>query len=156
MFLHGLKTVKNLLLFHILKIKMKTLKKINEIIKNLNPKLNKGEYVFCSVNNLDQINSKKIIGTFLEKKGLSIIIEKKEAINLGLSYSFIASWITLKVNSSLDSVGLTATFSNALAKNGISCNVISGYYHDHIFVNINDKNKAMNILKNLYTEFDEI
>ena len=30
---------------------MKTLKKINEIIKNLNPKLNKGEYVFCSVNN---------------------------------------------------------------------------------------------------------
>ena len=57
-----------------------------------------------------------------------------------------------KVNSSLDSVGLTATFSSALAKNGISCNVISGYYHDHIFVNINDKNKAMNILKNLSTE----
>ena len=56
MFLHGLKTVKNLLLFHILKIKMKTLKKINEIIKNLNPKINKGEYVFCSVNNLDNIN----------------------------------------------------------------------------------------------------
>ena len=98
---------------------MKTLKKINEIIKNLNPKLNRGEYVFCSVNNLDNINSKKIIGTFLEKKGLSIIIDKKEARNLGLSYSFIASWITLKVNSSLDSVGLTATFSSALAKNGI-------------------------------------
>ena len=57
MFLHGLKTVKNLLLFHILKIKMKTLKKINEIIKNLNPKLNKGEYVFCSVNNLTYFDS---------------------------------------------------------------------------------------------------
>ena len=93
---------------------------------------------------------------FLEKKGLSIIIDKKEARNLGLSYSFIASWITLKVNSSLDSVGLTATFSSALAKNGISCNVMSGYYHALIFVNINDKNKAMNILKNLSAEFDEI
>ena len=53
----------------------------------------------------------------------------------------------IKVNSSLDSVGLTATFSSALAKNGISCNIVSGYYRDHIFVNINDKNKAVNILK---------
>ena len=74
---------------------------------------------------------------------------KKEAINLRLSYSFIAAWITLRVYSSLEYVGLTATFSNALSNNGISCNVISGYYHDHIFVNINDKDKAMNILKNL-------
>ena len=46
---------------------MKTLKKINEIIKN-NPKLNKGEYVFCSVNNLDNINSKKSLELFLKKK----------------------------------------------------------------------------------------
>lgn len=149
MFHPGQKTVKNLLLFLILKIKMKTIKNINEIIKKLNPKLNKGEYVFCSVNNLKKFNFKKIIGTFKEKKGLSIIIEKEEAVNLSLSYSFIAAWITLKVNSSLESVGLTAAFSNALSNNGISCNVISGYYHDHIFVNINDKDKAMNILKNL-------
>ena len=124
MFHPGQKTVKNLLLFLILKIKMKTIKNINEIIKKLNPKLNKGEYVFCSVNNLKKFNSKKIIGTFKEKKGLSIIIEKDEGVNLSLSYSFIAAWITLKVNSSLESIGLTATFSNALSNNGISCNVI--------------------------------
>ena len=145
----GQKTAKSLLLFLILKIDMKTIKNINELIKKLSPKLNKGEYVFCSVNNLKKFNSKKIIGTFKEQKGLSIIIEKKEAIHLGLSYSFIVAWITLNVHSSLESVGLTAAFSNALGNNGISCNVISGYYHDHIFVNINEKDKAMNILQNL-------
>ena len=124
-------------------------KKEQTILKKLNPKLNNGEYVFCSVNNIEKIESNKIIGSFKEKEGVSIILSKKEAINLRLSYSFIAAWITLRVYSSLEYVGLTATFSNALSKNGISCNVISGYYHDHIFVNINDKDKAMNILKNL-------
>ncbi len=124
-------------------------KKEQTILKKLNPKLNGGEYVFCSVNNIEKIESNKIIGSFKEKEGVSIILSKKEAINLRLSYSFIAAWITLRVYSSLEYVGLTATFSNALSNNGISCNVISGYYHDHIFVNINDKDKAMNILKNL-------
>ena len=124
-------------------------KKEQTILKKLNPKLNNGEYVFCSVNNIEKIEFNKIIGSFKEKEGVSIILSKKEAINLRLSYSFIAAWITLRVYSSLEYVGLTATFSNALSNNGISCNVISGYYHDHIFVNINDKDKAMNILKSL-------
>jgi len=150
MSLLGQKTAKNLLLFLTLKIKyMTNIKNINILIKNLNPKLNKGEYVFCSIDNLKNINSNKIIGSFKEKEGISVIVSKKEAVNLKLSFSFIAAWITLRVYSSLEDIGLTATFSSALNKKGISCNVISGYYHDHIFVNINDKDKAMNILKNL-------
>tara|TARA_B110000263_G_scaffold237584_1_gene237993 strand:- start:23 stop:418 length:396 start_codon:yes stop_codon:yes gene_type:complete len=124
-------------------------KKNQTILKKLNPKLNDGEYVFCSVDNIEKIDCNKILGSFKEKEGISIIISKKEAVNLRLSFSFIAAWITLTVSSTLEDVGLTAAFSNALNKNGISCNVISGYYHDHIFVNINDKDKAMNILKNL-------
>jgi hypothetical protein len=66
-----------------------------------------------------------------------------------LTYSFVAAWITLTIHSSLDSVGLTSVFSNALAKERVSCNVIAGYYHDHIFVKFDDRKTAMRILNNL-------
>ena len=117
--------------------------------KNINPKLNEGEYVFCSVDNIEKIELNNLVGTFKENEGYTIILSKKEASNLGLTYSFVAAWITLTIHSSLDSVGLTSVFSNALARQGISCNVIAGYFHDHIFVKFDDRNTAMRILNNL-------
>ncbi|WP_218939670.1 ACT domain-containing protein [Lutibacter citreus] len=62
---------------------------------------------------------------------------------------FIASWITLTIHYSLNAVGLTALFSNEFADNNISCNVIAGYYHYHIFADKSDANKAIEVLKNL-------
>ena len=66
-----------------------------------------------------------------------------------MSYDFIAAWISLELYSSLDSVGLTSIFSKALSANNISCNVIAGYNHDHIFVNYKDKELAFDILNKL-------
>ena len=42
--------------------------------------------------------------------------------------------ITLRIHSSLDAVGMMAAISAALAEAGIPCNVVSAYYHDHLFV----------------------
>ena len=60
-----------------------------------------------------------------------------------------AAWITLEVHSSLAAVGLTAAFAGALAQANISCNVIAGYYHDHLFVARDDAERALSTLRAL-------
>ena len=112
--------------------------------------LNKGEYVFCSIIDINKISMNNIICSFKESEGYSIIISKEEAIKNNLQFYFVAAWITLEIDSTLDSVGLTSAFSKKLSKAGISCNVIAAYHHDHIFVPYIDKHKAMKILSDMY------
>ena len=46
--------------------------------------LNKGEYVFCSIIDINKISMNNIICSFKESEGYSIIILKEEAIKSGL------------------------------------------------------------------------
>jgi uncharacterized protein len=122
---------------------------LSELLKTMRPKFNNGEYVFCTIPSTQTIDQQHVIGSFKEEEGLTVILEKSMADELNFAYSYISSWITLTVHSSLEAVGLTAAFSNALAKEGISCNVVAAYYHDHIFVDKKDADKAILVLKQL-------
>tara|TARA_B100001109_G_C18827587_1_gene457819 strand:+ start:606 stop:971 length:366 start_codon:yes stop_codon:yes gene_type:complete len=119
--------------------------------KFLEPSINNGKYVFVLIEDLYKINQDDILCSFKENNKYSLIMKKEDADRYSLSYSFIAAWISLGLNSSLDSVGLTYIISKALTQHKISCNVIAGYNHDHIFVNYKDREKAYKILNELKT-----
>ncbi len=116
------------------------------LLQTMQPSLHEGDYVFCTVSSLAGIDTGQLAGMFREEEGYTVIIEKTLADTMQLSYSFVAAWITLTVHSSLEAVGLTAAFSSALAAEGISCNTVAAFYHDHIFVNRKDAARAMAIL----------
>ncbi len=111
--------------------------------------LNDGEFVFCSFNDTESIDIKQAVCVLKEPEGVSVIFPKGIADERKYSYSYIASWITLMVNSSLEAVGLTAAVSAALAEENISANVVAGFYHDHVFVAEKDADRAMRVLAGL-------
>ena len=119
---------------------------LERLLKTMKPKLNIGDFVFCSVKDLKSIDLEDIVLIFKEEEAITIILKKEIADTLKLDYSFISSWITLTVHSSLEAVGLTAAFSTVLSDNGISCNVVAAFYHDHIFVDKRDAEKALGVL----------
>ena len=121
-------------------------KDLTALLAGLNPKLNPGKFVFASVENTLGISREKTVFEFKEQEGVTVVLSQEQADNYGLRYEFIASWITLEVHSSLEAIGLTASFAGALTEAGISCNVVAGFYHDHIFVPGKDATRAMEVL----------
>tara|TARA_B110000285_G_C14866905_1_gene487278 strand:- start:295 stop:699 length:405 start_codon:yes stop_codon:yes gene_type:complete len=119
---------------------------LSKLIANMEPILNDGEYVFASVSNIELIPRTITICEIKEREGVTVVVSKENAEQLGLVFEFVAAWITLNIHSSLEAVGLTAAFASELEKHNISCNVVAGYYHDHIFVDIKDKDKALKVL----------
>lgn len=122
---------------------------LKTILKTIKPSLHVGEYVFCTRQDLTGVNLYDAVCIFKEEEGITLVLEKGVADRAGFAYTFVASWITLSVHSSLEAVGLTAAFSKALSDHSISCNVIAAYYHDHIFVKKEDAEKAMRVLNEL-------
>lgn len=119
---------------------------LSKLIRSMKPVMNEGEYVFCTFSEPDGFDFKDAICIFRETEGMSVILPKNIADQNKYNYSFVASWITLTVHSSLDAVGLTAAISKALAEKNISANVVAGYFHDHVFVSRRDAEKAMRVL----------
>lgn len=126
---------------------------ISKLVKGMDPVLNEGEYVFATLKDVGRIAREDTVFEFLEKEGTTVVIDRKKADSLNLEYDFVASWITLMIHSSLKAVGLTALFSAELAKNDISCNVVAAYHHDHLFVDIENSQKAIRVLTNLSASY---
>jgi hypothetical protein len=85
-------------------------------------------------------------GMVTEGELTTMVLPVEAAERAGLPVELKMAWLSLTVQSSLESVGLTAAFSATLGKAGIPCNVLAGYHHDHILVPVERAQHAIDAL----------
>lgn len=84
-----------------------------------------------------------------EDEGLTLVAPMAELQAAGLAVQGPMARISLTIHSALEAVGLTAAIAGALAAEGISANMVAGFYHDHIFLAAGDADRAMAVLEAL-------
>lgn len=119
---------------------------LNEILRSMKIQVKTGEFYYMSLpedvtrpgisRDLTRLYEAAIM-QLKEREGLTIVVDADgqkigEALAPTCRPSKPMGWITINVHSSLESVGLTAALSRALAIRDISANIIAGFYHDHI------------------------
>lgn len=125
---------------------------LRKLLSGMRPELNDGLYVFCTIpgdTDPEALVGLTPVASILEPEGVTLVLAQEEADEAGLSYDYTAGWITLRVRSALDAVGLTAAFATELGAHGLSCNVIAGYHHDHVFVAADRADEAVAVLEAL-------
>ncbi|MFG2634675.1 ACT domain-containing protein [Streptomyces sp. NPDC048362] len=118
------------------------------LLGGMRPALNPGRYVFTVAEGVVPAGVTPVV-TVAEREGLTLVVPQAEADAAALAYDYVAGWITLRVHSALDAVGLTAAVSRALADAGLSCNVVAGFHHDHLFVPHERAEQALDVLRRL-------
>ncbi|MFW9802964.1 MAG: ACT domain-containing protein [Candidatus Thorarchaeota archaeon] len=123
---------------------------LGTLLRSMEPTLSDVEYVFVSVEEslIEDLKDDALL-MFREDEGVTFIVERGIADSRKLQY--LATWalITLSVHSDLEAIGFIAKISTELAKEGISVNVVSAYYHDHLFVPFEDGEEALEVLQAL-------
>ena len=76
----------------------------------------------------------------------TLVLPVEVAERAGLSVDIEMAWLSITAQSSLEAVGLTAAFSAALGAADIPCNVLAGFYHDHILVPVALAQDAIDVL----------
>ena len=119
---------------------------LNRMLRTLEPILDPRRFSFTTDPNMTMAEAAHLspIGMFQEAEGLTVIVEGGDGPHF--------SMISLSVHSSLEAVGLTAALSRALGDAGISANVVAAYFHDHVFVQESEGERAVSVLRDLATE----
>ncbi|MEV4614312.1 ACT domain-containing protein [Kitasatospora sp. NPDC049258] len=121
---------------------------LQKLLGGMQPVLNPGRYVYCTLPGRIPAGLRPVV-TVSEPEGPTVVVTQEEADALGLRYDYVAAWITLQIHSALDAVGLTAAVAGHLAEQGISCNVVAGFHHDHLFVGAEQADRAVAALRDL-------
>lgn len=128
---------------------------LGQMLRELDPVVREGNYVYVlrpgdAVEDMEwewvEMEAQAVI---VEDEGRTLVIDEELAVDNELDFDGVFGWITLRVHSSLQAVGLTAAVSAALAEADISCNVLAGYFHDHLLVPVEQVEAALTALRRL-------
>lgn len=121
---------------------------LTTLLQSLQPELDPREFgVVALPSDLPLPPSLRPIGWFEEAEGQTLIATADALAEAGFQQPGGWARITLTVHSSLEAVGLTAVIATALAREGISANVVAAFYHDHVFVPWDRRHDAVAILQ---------
>jgi uncharacterized protein len=107
------------------------------------------EYGFATVGSSENLSLNEVLGTFQESEGLTIFASKKYFEARSLPFEGPLAKLTIEVQTSLELVGLTAVLATKLTEHNISANVVAAYYHDHIFVSFDQRQRAIEAINSL-------
>ncbi|KAL2816707.1 ACT domain-containing protein [Aspergillus granulosus] len=132
---------------------------LKTLLSSLKPILHTDLFVFLTIPNTTIAETIPNLHTlqphllFQETEGTTVVVTRDRADSHGFTdYIFPCRMITISVHSSLEAVGLTAAISAKLKDIGVSANVVSGFYHDHIFVPDGREEVAVRALRDLAQE----
>ena len=130
---------------------IKGIENLGELLRQMSPRLEPDSFSFLSFPDAGYGDYAYLcpVASILEKEGITLVVARVIALGHGFEDTTPFSRITLTVHSSLTAVGLTAAVSNALASQGISVNVIAGFYHDYLYVPQVDGERALALLHEL-------
>jgi hypothetical protein len=127
---------------------------LGALLSGMSPKLAGGRYFIATVDEGQLMALANyvdyLICIFKEEEGLTLVFqedvleEMQELTEKDTAGPF--ALITLTVNSDLMAIGFLAKLAEALAKEKISVNAFSAYYHDHLLVPYERKEDAMRAL----------
>lgn len=127
----------------------KAVSDLSRLLATLAPQLHDGVYACCQLGAGMENLARHAVVTVSEAEGVTAIFPETLALQAGVKVLFRAAWVTLTVHSDLHAVGLTAAVAAALADAGISCNVVAGACHDHLFVPAEQASRATEALRRL-------
>jgi hypothetical protein len=128
-----------------------TVRDTRAMIAGMAPVLDPATYAFVATR--DSIRAEaaaaRALATFAEDEGLSLILPLAAAQDMAFPDPLPMARITLTVHSALDGIGLTAAVATALAADGIPCNMVAAFRHDHVFVPADMADRALATLHRL-------
>lgn len=122
---------------------------LQKLLQSMDPVMHEPVYVFATVALDQDTSAAKPLMVFRETEGITLIVEQSAAQAQDLQGIFPCKMITLNVHSSLDAVGFLAAITEALAALNIGVNPVSAFYHDHLFVPLEQAERAHQALMKL-------